>query len=281
MSTNTNNAMIANNSSTRSTSAYETSVTLTYEGTNITFLKGDNVMVNATQMAKPFGKRPTDWLKLPSTKEFIQTLSEVRKSHNTFIETFRGVYRNGRQQGTWMHQDVALEFARWLSPAFAIWTNDQIKSLLTTGVATINDDDETIANAMLILQKRLEASKQRLQMLEGQNQIQKEQIKELAPKAEYTDSVLQSLSTYTMTQVAKDLGFSSVAKFTFTLKSKGIMFKQSGQWLLTSKYAGNDYTKTRTFHYTDSTGIDRTNMITVWTEKGREFLHSLMKGGKI
>lgn len=38
-------------------------------------------------------------------------------------------------QGTWMHEDVALEFARWLSPAFAIWCNDRIKELLLTGTA--------------------------------------------------------------------------------------------------------------------------------------------------
>lgn len=57
-------------------------------------------------------------------------------------------------QGTWMHEDVALEFARWLSPAFAIWCNDRIKELLTTGVATLADDDATIAQAMAILQKK-------------------------------------------------------------------------------------------------------------------------------
>ena len=32
-----------------------------------------------------------------------------------------------------MHEDVALEFARWLSPAFAIWCNDRIKELLLNG----------------------------------------------------------------------------------------------------------------------------------------------------
>lgn len=32
-----------------------------------------------------------------------------------------------------MHEDVALEFARWLSPMFAIWCNDRIKELLTKG----------------------------------------------------------------------------------------------------------------------------------------------------
>ena len=35
------------------------------------------------------------------------------------------------EQGTWMHEDVALEFARWLSPKFAIWCNRRIKELLT------------------------------------------------------------------------------------------------------------------------------------------------------
>ena len=37
-----------------------------------------------------------------------------------------------------MHEDVALEFARWLSPAFAIWCNDRIKELLTKGTTSIN-----------------------------------------------------------------------------------------------------------------------------------------------
>ena len=46
----------------------------TYEGSEVTFSNGNNVMVNATQMAKAFGKRPNDWLSLPSTKEFLDEL---------------------------------------------------------------------------------------------------------------------------------------------------------------------------------------------------------------
>lgn len=33
-----------------------------YNGSPITFQKGDSVMVNATEMAKPFGKRCNDFL---------------------------------------------------------------------------------------------------------------------------------------------------------------------------------------------------------------------------
>lgn len=87
-------------------------------------------MINATEMAKPFDKRPAKWLELPSTKEFLMTLQTIRKS-DSFIRTIEG-----RKGGTWMHEDVALEFARWLSPAFAIWCNDRIKELLLTGTAS-------------------------------------------------------------------------------------------------------------------------------------------------
>lgn len=98
-----------------------------YNGSPVTFNLGDSVMVNATEMAKPFGKRAKDWLKLQSAKEFIQTLSEGKNILST--DLVKVIY--GDNGGTWMHEDVALEFARWLAPAFAIWCNDRIKELLT------------------------------------------------------------------------------------------------------------------------------------------------------
>lgn len=88
-----------------------------YNGSPITFQKGDSVMVNATEMAKPFGKLAKDWLSNKSTKEFLSTLSSVRTIPLTaLVEIKQG---GNKEQGTWMHEDVALEFARWLSPAFA------------------------------------------------------------------------------------------------------------------------------------------------------------------
>jgi len=52
-----------------------------YNGSNVTFARKDNLtMVNATQMAKPFGdsKRAKNWLGLKSTDEFLTVLSEGR-----------------------------------------------------------------------------------------------------------------------------------------------------------------------------------------------------------
>lgn len=144
-------------------------------------------MVNATEMARPFRKRAVDWLNTQSAKDFVNALSEVRKITSADLVA---VTKGGLQQGTWMHEDVALEFARWLSPAFAIWCNDRIKELFRTGIATVRNDDEAIAYAMEVLNKRLSESKQRVQILEGENSHLQEQNRILAPKAQYTDEVL-------------------------------------------------------------------------------------------
>ena len=44
-------------------------------------------------------------------------------------------------QGTWLHEDVALEFARWLDPKFATWCNARIKELLKYGATALNPED--------------------------------------------------------------------------------------------------------------------------------------------
>ena len=46
-----------------------------YKGSQISFMSGENTMINATQMAKPFNKRTNDWLSLKQTNELIISLS--------------------------------------------------------------------------------------------------------------------------------------------------------------------------------------------------------------
>lgn len=251
-----------------------------YEGNNIAFSKnpigGGKLLINATQMAKPFGKVAKDWLRTNAAKDFINSLSAVRQICPTdLVVTKQG---GNDIQGTWMHEDVALEFARWLSPAFAIWCNDRIKELLTTGVATVRNDDEAIAYAMDVLNHRLAESHQQLQIAQGTIERQEDEIKELAPKAQYTDEVLQSTSTYTLTQVAHDLGLRSVHALTRILMEKKILFRQSGQWQPTAKVATKGYFNTRTAKYIKSDNTVGTSISTVITESGRQFLHNLING---
>lgn len=106
--------------------------TFAFHGNRISFKQGASLMVNATEMARPFKKRPAKWLELPTTHQFIETLLAIRKSDRcSAVSTINGI-------GTWFHEDVALEFARWLSPEFAIWCNDCIKELLTKGMTSLD-----------------------------------------------------------------------------------------------------------------------------------------------
>lgn len=259
-----------------------------YKGSNISFANGKNVMVNATEMAKSFGKRPAKWLELPSTKEFLAALTDVRKSDFALIQTDKGGVSGGG--GTWMHEDVALEFARWLSPAFAIWCNDRIKELLKYGMtATQPTLDEMVSNPDLVIRMATQLKQEREEKarLEAENAqqieriaLQDTQLKQQAPKVKYVDDVLQSVNTYTSTQMAKELELRHAEQLHAILREKGVMFKQSGQWLLTSKYSGKGYTKPRTHQFTRNDGSVGTNTTTVWTELGRAFLHKIFQSLK-
>ena len=255
--------------------------TFDYEGNAITFNIGDGVMVNATEMARSFGKTPKDFLVNKSTKELISTLSVIRGIPLSQLVVVRKGNSSQFGQGTWMHEDVALEFARWLSPKFAIWCNDRIKELLTQGgvmLTTPEDSPELImARALQLANVTIEKYKQQAQLSESTIEAQQEQIKELEPLADYTRNVLQSTETYTMTQVAKEFGYSAVT-FAKKLKDAGVLFQQSGTYMLKSKYQSKGYTKTRTAYFTHNNGTMGSKTSLVWTELGRQFLYAMREG---
>ena len=66
-----------------------------------------------------------------------------------------------------------------------------------------------------------------------EEQKEKQRIEEenkiLAPKAEYTDNVLQAEGLITTTAIAKDFGMSA-RKLNGILNKEGIQYKQGGQW---------------------------------------------------
>lgn len=189
-----------------------TITTYSYEGTPIAFERGAGVMINATQMAKRFGKTPKDWLRNQQSEEFISTLSAVRQICLSQLVQVRKGNSSNFEQGTWMHEDVAMEFARWLSPAFAIWTNDRIKELLRDGVTTAATDDQTIAKAMAILQSRLEEAKRETARLresaedaQAEAQYLRDRAEEDAPKVLFADAVTASKRSILVGELAKIL----------------------------------------------------------------------------
>lgn len=250
-----------------------------YNGSPVTFDNGDKVMVNATEMAKPFCKNTKDWLRLKSTKDLIETLSAVRQISLTNLVA---VYQGGDNQGTWMHEDVAMEFARWLSPKFAIWCNDRIKELMTRGTTSIAQLSRKEL-ALMVVQAEEERERLALENTQKALEIERQQstielqnatITQQAPKVSYYDTTLQSVNTLTTTQIAKEIGLDA-AKLNRKLKEAGVIFRQSGMWMLRQPYSAWNLASTRTQTYTRSDGSTGTSIYTVWNERGRRFIHAL------
>lgn len=252
-------------------------------------------------MAKPFGnsKRPQFWLNLQSTGEFMAQLAEARNLASAdLLIVSKGGNDISDTQGTWMHEDVAIEFARWLSPKFAIWCNDRIKELLQHGITampqTVDDiiaDPDTTIKILTALKEERIAKEQALYQarqaeqsaliaskeLDNTRKTLSNVVRELdtaKPKADYCDKVLTSESLISVRQIAKDFGKSAKWLNCF-LKEHGIQYRQGRQWLLYAKYADMDYTRSVTATGAGR-GEDRTFMLTKWTEKGRKFIVKLL-----
>lgn len=142
----------------------------------------DEMMYNATEMAKIFGKRPKEFMENKTTTDYIDvccldknfneifgfgtTLDSEEKSfgggnspRQTKILTFQErkdclvqVKSGGRDAGTWMQETIALDFAAWLDPNFKFWMNRQIRKI-TIGYYA----DHKKANLKLIDAKAREA----------------------------------------------------------------------------------------------------------------------------
>ena len=86
-----------------------------YNDQEVEFLPAgnENVMVNATQMAKVFGKLVGHFLENESTKKFINSCLNNRNSDYLGVKTREDLVDSKQNSGTWMHRILALKFAAW------------------------------------------------------------------------------------------------------------------------------------------------------------------------
>ena len=103
-----------------------------FEENDITFLlsKDNGMMINATEMAKVFGKRIDVFLKAEHVNEFISELELTPFGGSSTPLSKEEILKNVNGVGTWMHRVLALKFAAWLSPKFEVWVYSTIEKLL-------------------------------------------------------------------------------------------------------------------------------------------------------
>ena len=149
------------------------------------------------------------------------------------------------------------------------------KALIAEQDERIRDLDHTVGEQMV----RLQRSAEEILGLEGD-------IDRLQPKALYTDNVLDSISCYTTTQIAKELGCTA-QELNRSLCACHVQYYQSGQYLLYADFAHQGLAKSRTHYKAVMLPVDAapgekhgrvfTHTYLVWTEKGRKFIHDLAK----
>jgi hypothetical protein len=90
-----------------------------WQGTDIQRRSRDGY-VNATAMCKANGKHLPHYMVLDRTKDYIAALAPVVGITTTgLVESRQG--GTPALQGTWVHPRLAVDLARWISPAFAVW----------------------------------------------------------------------------------------------------------------------------------------------------------------
>ena len=201
----------------------------------------------------------------------LQTKQVVRRLDDDVFSKHPIVDSLGRtQQATFVNEDglydTILESRKPQAKGFRKWvTSEVLPSIRKQGgymVAKAGEtDEEVLARALQIMQAAV--------------QRRDEEIARLKPRADYADSVLDSINCITTTQLAKELGMSA-QELNRRLCELRIQYWQSGQYMLYADYARLGLAKSRTHKHVLKHGMVMTEMYLVWTELGRDFFHQLL-----
>lgn len=168
---------------------------------------------------------------------------------------------------------AAKRFKRWV-------TSEVLPAIRRHGLYAV-DDMLNNPDALIEALQAYKAERMQKLALEAENAVQKQQLIEMQPKASYYDVVLNSPDLVSITEIAKDYGWSG-RRMNEHLHGKGIQFKQGDRiWFLYQKYAEKGYTSTKTHTYPATDGTIHTKVHTYWTQKGRLFIYDLLKADGI
>ena len=122
---------------------------------------------NMTHAAKHFGKEVKHFNRLPSTIEYIESLSKgVNISPLELVQSHAGRYG-----GTWAHPKLAVFFARWLDVKFAVFCGMVIDDLIG-GHATITVVNPEKAVAHTLPQTCLESLQHLIVAVQAREKLQ-------------------------------------------------------------------------------------------------------------
>ncbi|WP_414545881.1 KilA-N domain-containing protein [Nostoc sp. CCY0012] len=115
--------------------------------------------VNGTQMCKANNKFLADYTKLKSTKQYLQALSNDMKIliSSLVIE----VQGHGSEQSTWIHPEIAIDLARWVSVEFRIWANRTLMKVIMD-IESVQQQSMTQVQLLAAIAQQMAEQEQRL-----------------------------------------------------------------------------------------------------------------------
>ena len=219
-----------NNSTVQIAPAHETSKIFSYNGNDVLFDTKDDVMVNATQLAKIYGKRPNDYLSLPATNQLINAITrKYGIAENQLVRTERG----GVAPGTWMHRLIVVDFCQWLDIDLKLWCTEKLDELMRYGMTATQPTLEQMINnpdLVISLATQLKNEREEKERLEQDKKQLEEKTAKQEPYVSFAKVAFKAEGKVDIGQAAKilNLGFGRNTLFG-KLRDAGIFFKDRNE----------------------------------------------------
>lgn len=267
-----------NNSTVQTASAHETSKTFSYNGNDVLFDTKDDVMVNATQLAKIYGKRPNDYLSLPATNQLINAITrKYGIAENQLIRTERG----GTAPGTWMHRLIVVDFCQWLDIDLKLWCTEKLDELMRYGMTATQPTLEQMINnpdLVISLATQLKNEREEKARIEAESKRKDEVIAKQEPLASFAKTAFATDDKVDIGMSAKilKLGFGRNTLFE-KLRKAGVFFANRNEPKQRFIDAGYFEMKEKFIERNNHPGFVVTKVLV--TQKGLAYLNHLF-GGK-
>lgn len=267
-----------NNSTVQIAPAHETSKTFSYNGNEVLFDIKDDVMVNATQLAKIYGKRPNDYLSLPATNQLINAITrKYGIAENQLVRTERG----GIAPGTWMHRLIVVDFCQWLDIDLKLWCTEKLDELMRYGMTATQPTLEQMINnpdLVISLATQLKSEREEKARIEAESKRKDEVIAKQEPLASFAKTAFATDDKVDIGMSAKilKLGFGRNTLFE-KLRKAGVFFANRNEPKQRFIDAGYFEMKEKFIERNNHPGFVVTKVLV--TQKGLAYLNHLF-GGK-
>ncbi|WP_322997493.1 phage antirepressor KilAC domain-containing protein [Castellaniella sp.] len=185
-------------------------------------VRDNGEMLSLTDMwraaGSPSGRAPNDWRMLTSTAEFCDFVAASGNAGKSGNELFQ-VVRGGKEPGTWAHWQIALAYAKYLSPEFHMQCNVVIRERMEGKDRPTVDPTVALNNPATLRQLLLDNVEKVLE-LEGR-------VEEMRPQVQALERIAVSDGSMCITDAAKTLQVRPKDLFSF-LRSHGWIYRRTG-----------------------------------------------------